>query len=1117
MKKTFLKNLFRDIRKTISRFLSIVIIIALGVSFYAGVRATSPDMKISGDYYFYKNNLMDFKLISSLGLTEEDVYELKKIKGVTQAEGSYSIDAVIEKDKHYLGLNINSLPGENGINKIRLVSGRRAENSREAVVEERFLKENKLKIGDKILLQSGNSSSISNSLKNNQFTIVGAAESPLYISAQRQMSSVGNGSVKGFVYILPQVFKSDAYTEVYIRCSSNESNNSLLNNEDYAKLTEKIEENIKGLGIPRCEIRYADVLKTAEDEIRTAEDKLGSSEKEAGEKFDEAHKQLDDAENKIVQGKKELNYNQVVFNQNMSDGNKKIADGRSQIQSGENEISEKAQDIKNGELQIAGGEKQLDNNQAELNSKKQQAAESISQIVEQKVAEAKAKLDSDPDNTDYLAQYNSINKIYENDIKGKDFDSIYASLKKDGALDQINSFFDIESLKISFDKAQSDIDAGRLQLEDKKIQLEEGKKQIDSASAQLEVNKKKIDTAEVQLNEARKEGIAKLSAGRKKLEDAQKELDENTEKLKYEEEAAYSEFSEAEEKIKNNKIKLKDIKKPEWYILDRSYNVGYETYKQDSDRINNIGKAFPMIFFLVAALVSLTTMARMVQENRTEIGTFKALGYSTAAIVAHYLIYSMAASLTGSLIGVSFGFRLFPPLIMNAYGSLYTIPYSLNPFNTALALQSSFIAVLFTTAAAAAAAMDELREVPASLMRPKPPKSGKVILLERIPLIWRKFSFTGKVTARNIFRYKQRFFMTVIGIAACTGLMITGFGLKGGTIGATEEQFSKIYRYDIQATLNKNIDNDEMVSINSSIIKDSNIKSVLFTYSKNGSVKSQSAGSIDIYVVIPEAKGNLNRYINLIMKGKELKLSDDGVIITQKLSKLINKKAGDTVEISVNNKIIKAKISAVTEQYVQHFIYMSPEYYKELTGDKLKFNSFYGLLKNTSENAENTTSGVLTSISDIGSVSFKNNMLFDVNKSIKSINSVVVILIVSAGVLAFVVIYNLTNININERRRELATIKLLGFYNKELASYIYRENIVLTIIGSLIGIIFGKLLDNYVLSTAEINIMMFLRTIKPVYYLYSIILTISFSVIVNLAMYRRFDRIDMIESLKSAE
>lgn len=902
MNKTNLKNLLRDIKKTISRFLSIVVIIAVGVAFYAGVRATSPDMKRSADYYFNENNLMDFKVISTLGLTKDDLTELGKQPGISMVEGSYSIDAVLEKDKHSLVLNINSIPAEKGINEIKIVDGRMPESNNEAIVEDRFLRENKLNIGDEIELKSGKDTKIEDSLKNSRFTIVGTAKSPLYLSAQRQLSSVGNGTVRGFVYIMPDVFKSDVYTEAYVRINNDTSKESLIKNDDYKKAADVIESSLKDLGTIRSKARYDSIMGDAQSKIKEAEDKLNASKTEAADKFSNGYKQLE------------------------------------------------------------------------------------------------------------------------------------------------------------FAKSMAAGDAGR-----------------------------------------------------------QQAIDAEVTKLKAEEDKANASFKDAEAEIQKNKDKLNDIKAPVWYILGRSSNVGYETYRQDSERISNIGKAFPLIFFLVAALVSLTTMTRLVQENRTEIGTFKALGYSRLAIVSHYLIYSLSASLTGSLIGLSFAFKLFPSLIMNAYTSLYAVPYKLSPFNFKLALEAAGIAVLFTAVASVTSTLEELRESPASLMRPKPPKNGKRILLERFTFIWKRLTFTQKVTARNIFRYKQRFFMTVIGIAACTGLMITGFGLKGGVIGATQTQFNKIYKYDMLTTLTKTIDEKGMKDIKDKVMATDNMSSVLFAYLKNGTVKTTDSNDQDAYIVVPEEKSEFNKYIDLNLKGKELALDDNGVILTQKLSKMTGKKVGDTIDITLNDKVFSARVSAVTEHYLAHYIYISPDYYQKITGEKPEYNEFYGLLKEKSQSEEDKMSGVLSGLSNIGSVNYRNNAYIDINKSMDSINSVVLILIISAGVLAFVVIYNLTNINISERKRELATIKLLGFYNKELASYIYRENIILTIIGSFLGIFVGKLLNTYVLNSAETNVLMFLRTIEPSAFIYSIIMTIIFSVIVNLAMYGKFEKIDMIESLKSAE
>lgn len=1116
MKKTFLKNLFRDIYKTLSRFLSIVIIIAVGVAFYAGVRATSPDMKKSGDYYFNSTNFMDFKLTSTLGITKDNISKIKNLSGIKSIYGSKSVDGIVVKDKHSLVVNVNSLPEEN-MNNILITSGRKPSSDKEAIVEDKFLKENKFKIGDKIIIKSGNDTNIKDSLKEDEFKIVGTAKSPLYLSAQRQLSSVGDGSVKGFIYLLPGVFKSEVYTEAYVTTNNSEAKNSLLYNDQYKDANSSIENSLKKLGKELNKERYKEVFDDANDKIKNAEDKLKKAEKEAEDKFKDGYKKLSDAQKNISDGKNELSRNEAIFNSKIADGQKQISDGEKQIETAEEEINSKAKDMENGRSSIEAAKKQIDYGEVQLGLGKNQAANSIDGAVKNKLSDIKKQLQNDPSNPVYNYQYNALNAIYEKDLNGKSFDDMYNALKSDGLLPQIKSYVDIEGIKNNFDSKEAQLNSGKQQITANENAIYDGEARLEAGKREIEANKSKISNAELQLEASKKDGQAKLDDARSKIETGQREIDDNTKKLKEEEAKANKKFKDAEEDIAGNKDKLKDIKKPDFYVLGRSQNIGYEGYRQDSNRIDNIGKAFPLIFFLVAALVSLTTMTRMVQENRIEIGTFKALGYSRKAIISHYLIYSLLASLIGSLVGISFGFRLFPPLIITAYGSLYAIPKAITPFNVVLAVEASIIAIFFTTIAAVASTMEELREVPASLMRPKPPKAGKLILLERVTFIWNRLKFTRKVTARNIFRYKQRLFMTVIGIAACTGLMITGFGLKSGIKGAVEKQFSQIYKFDMQVNLKDEINSVKKEKIKSSAKEDSNIKSVLFTYSKNVTVKNKSLSNMDAYIVVPENKDDINKYISLSRNNKDLKLSDDGVIVTQKLLKLTGKKVGDTLDITVDGKTVKSQISGVTEHYIQHYIYMSPKYYEKISNEKVKFNSFYGLLKSTSTNSQNDTSKILSKIKEVGSVSFKNNVQFDSNKSMKSINSVVLILIAAAGVLAFVVIYNLTNININERRRELATIKLLGFYNNELAAYIYRENIILTAIGSVVGIFFGIFIQNFVVVTAETDVMMFLRTINPIYFVYSILLTMVFSIIVNLAMYNRFDKIDMVESLKSAE
>lgn len=856
MKKTFLKNLLRDIKKSIPRFLSIVIIIALGVAFYGGVRAASPDMKISIDNYLKTNNFMDFKIVSILGITKDDVKEVRNIKGVKQAEGSYSVDGLIKVNDGLVVVNINSMPDKNGINRINIIGGRTAENLKEAVVEEKFLKTYKLNIGDYINISSGNELNIKDKLKNNHFKIVGIAQSPMYISAQRQISSIGNGDVKGFVYITPEVFKSNIYTEMSVKSDLEESDGSLLNNKEYKFNIAQLENKLKNMGIKRSEKRYKEVLKEYEE---------------------------------------------------------------------------------------------------------------------------------------------------------------------------------------------------------------------------------KTSDEEIKLNAYKDEDLNNIFKGYKELE------------------------------------KSEYIQVPEWYILGRNSNVGYENFRQDSDRIDNIGRIFPIIFFMVAALVSLTAMTRMVQENRKEIGTLVALGYSKIDIVLHYLIYSYLASFIGSIIGISFGFKVFPPLVMRAYSSLYTIPNYMTPFNVKLALESSLLAIFFITLSSLGAVLKELKESPMSLMRPKPPKDGKTIFLEKINFIWQTLSFMGKITVRNIFRYKVRFFMTLIGIAACTGLIITGFGLREGITRAIDKQFYDIYRYDMQAGLGKNIDNKEKENIKESVIKNNDISSVLFTCVRNASVNKKQSESEEVYIVVPESKDNINKYIDLNMKGKPIILGNEGVVITEKLSKLLKKAAGDYIQLHMDNKNINAKISAVTEQYVQHYIYMSPEYYKKIINENIEFNNFYGVLKDNSKDNEQDILNRLREMNTISFVSFKKNNEVNINKSIDSINSVVLVLIISSGILSFIVIYTLTDININERKRELCTMKLLGFYDSELAFYVYKENIILTIGGGIAGVIYGIFINKFIVSTAETNVMLFVKIINPVYYIYSFLITILFSIIVNIVMYKRFKKINMIESLKSIE
>ncbi|WP_461615068.1 ABC transporter permease [Clostridium sp. Marseille-QA1073] len=577
-------------------------------------------------------------------------------------------------------------------------------------------------------------------------------------------------------------------------------------------------------------------------------------------------------------------------------------------------------------------------------------------------------------------------------------------------------------------------------------------------------------------------------------------------------------LDEYKDLVNEVKEKIEAVDK-NWYIKTRDNNEGIRGFQDDSDRIKAIGTAFPLIFFLVATLVCLTTMTRMVEEHRIQIGTLKALGYSKFSIISQYFIYAFTASVIGSIIGVILGFKIFPFLIFNAYRIMYTIPPVAGNFHIDLAITSALVAIFCTTLAAVGASIKELVAVPAILMRPKAPKAGKRILLERIKFIWKRMSFTEKVTARNIFRYKKRFFMTIIGVAGCTALLITGFGLKDSIVAVTEKQFGEIYTYDLKGYLRESIQEDKEYLFMDELKDYDEIEDSLLSFEKNIKVKNNNEenSSVEGYILIPKDVDKLGEFINLREENSKIDIGDNGVVITKKLSKLLNIKEGDNIEISLDDKTVNAKVNHITEHYVSHYVYMSPKYYEKLFDDKVNYNAFSSKLKNKDVDQEDKLSKEMMKNPKITTINFTSSISDSFKKTMDSVDSVILVLIASAGALAFVVMYNLTNINISERMRELATIKVLGFYDKEVAGYVYRENIILSIIGTLVGLILGVFLHKYVITTAETDMVMFSREIKTMSFIYSAILTIVFSSLVNVVMYKRLKKINMVESLKSAE
>lgn len=582
----------------------------------------------------------------------------------------------------------------------------------------------------------------------------------------------------------------------------------------------------------------------------------------------------------------------------------------------------------------------------------------------------------------------------------------------------------------------------------------------------------------------------------------------------------------AKERTESEYEKLKV--KPEWYVLDRNQNTGYASYSQDSERIANIGKVFPFVFFVIAALISLTSMTRMVEEQRVQIGTLKALGYTKGKIALKYILYAVLATLIGGIIGMLLGFRILPEIIYNMYAMMYSMKDVVLEFNTGIAITGLGLALICTVGATIIACYKELNLQPASLMRPKSPKAGKRVLLERISWLWSKLKFTQKVTIRNVFRYKKRVSMTIIGILGCTALMVAGFGLRESVSNMIPSQYGEVFLYDMSITLKNEQTSDE---IQKYIDEVCNIK----TNDKNNDVTDAMAFNMqaveilnketkqDIQLIVPKKTEMLSDYIileNRVSKEK-YSLSDNGVVITEKLAKLLDIKQGDKITIkNSNDKQAEVEVKGITRNYLMHYMYISPEYYESIFGEKVKYNTI--LLKEQSEvrkseESENKLGKKILENSNISKVTFMSQTKSIFDEVMDNMTFVVWILIISAGLLAFVVLYNLANVNISERIRELATIKVLGFYDKEVYDYVGRETTILTIIGILLGLVAGYFLEMFILKTCELDILMFDTRISIWSYVYSASLTILFTLIVSVVTYFALKKVDMIESLKSVE
>ena len=762
-------------------------------------------------------------------------------------------------------------------------------------------------------------------------------------------------------------------------------------------------------------------------------------------------------------------------------GLEQITAGQAQIDAGWIQIQEQENTLAASKAEIEAGEQELEKGQKQLKAAKK------------KLSKAQKEIDS---NAETLAAGQA--ELDANVAKLNDSEAQYAS-----GLEQYHS----GARQIAENEAK--LTSGEQEIAENEAKLADGEKEIADNEKKLADGEKEITDNEKKLQDAAKDlkkGEKDLADGKKEYEDAKKDAED--------------EIAENQQKLNDAKKELEDLEMPEWMVTDREDLPEYTDYGDNADRLRNIGQVFPVIFFLVAALISLTTMTRMVEEQRTQIGTLKALGYKKSAIAAKYICYAFFATLLGSVLGMLIGEKIIPYIIITAYGIMYhnvanTISIDYQP---GFALIASAASVVCTVGATLFASGKELQETPASLMRPPAPKEGKRVLLERLTFIWKHLSFSWKSTIRNLFRYKKRLIMTVFGIAGSMGLMLVGFGIQDSISDIAAIQYRELQHYDgmviedSDATEEEHAELFEYMKENEQIAHCNRVQMTKISAPKGSS-------SVSIYLFVPESLSEFAKDVTLKNRitGETYELTDEGAAISEKTASLLGLKVGDMIPLKKGDKEYKVRVAVITENYMSHYLYMTPRVYEQTFGEKPEYeNIVFTMQEDCKDDLEMAGSRILANPGAL-SISYTSSLASQVDRMLSTLDAVILVLIVSAGMLAFVVLYNLNNINITERQRELATLKVLGFYDGEVSQYVLRENVILTVLGIMFGAVFGILIHRYVITTVEVDAVMFGRNIKPLSFLYSGILTSIFSIVVNGVMHFKLKTIDMVESLKSVE
>ena len=1100
----------RTIKGSLARFLAIAGIVALGCGFFAGLKMASPDMQEAAHTFYANQHLYDLRVISTLGLSEKDVSALASVEGVETAMPSRTVDVMATLTSSQSTARVSSFrSGE--LNQPIVVEGRLPQGPYECVMSADPKKRADISLGQQIELPD---TSNGVHLKGGSYTVVGFVNAPTYPYVSNfGTTSLGNGIVQQFVYVTEDAFANDdPYTEVYLTVQGATRYKS--GSSAYQSAVDSVAERIAQMNPSLASLRLQELKDDAQAQLDEARQKLEQSRQEAADKLGDAQKKLDDAEAQIS-----------AQQQKLADGQRQYDAGRQQLTASRYRAE---QQFAHAEAQIAASEAQIAQGTAELSAGEARYQAGLAAFNAGQATFIQQKSAFEAGRDAFLVGL-AAQGITDSTLEEAQQQLNALGLPTSQADALLATQAQISAAEAELASQQQALAAAREELYQRTTQLHEAESQL--AQARQDLAEARLATAD-QLSAAQEKlaaSLSRLNAGQTALQSAEAQTTEGRQSLEDQRAEVEKQLADGQAKIDEAQKKIDELKEPDVYVLDRTKEIGIAAYQADSERINDIANVFPLMFFLVAALVSLTSMTRMVSEERTLIGVHKALGYSTAQIAAKYLLYALLASLLGAVIGIACLSQVLPGVIISAYGSIYTIPNGGAPYPIQLdsALLSGLSGIGITLLSTTAAVLSSLKEEPSSLMLPKAPKAGSKIFLERVKPLWSRLSFSWKVTIRNLVRYKRRLIMTLVGIAGCTALLLVAFGLRDSISDIIDNQWPAISHYDYIVGMTSDVSEEEADQINAQLnqVGATNIHRIT---RENVLLESptQKAGSLTRTTIM--TSNSLQDLTGLAtlrnrLSGQAIELGEDSVVITEKLAKRLGVGVGDTIQVCAQDRIGNASgepstltITGVAENYVGSYLYVGPSAWHSLGIQDDATDGWYATLPEN-QTTRDAFGEKLINQTGVATVDDVNEAIHTYKESLAVVNRVVAILIVAAALLAFIVLYNLTNINIEERIREIASLKVLGFTHHEVDAYVFREIALLAVFGALFGLVLGTYLEGFVVQTAEIDLVMFGRAIHAPSYWFAFGLTLVFSLLVYVAMRPKLKNIDMVESLKSVE